>query len=205
MSNIYEQFKELPTTCISDALKGLTNMDVAIKPLKEEYKISGPACTVKVLANDNLIVLKGIRMAKPGDVLVVDSKGYEYNAIAGDFVMGMAQALGLAGVVADGTIRDILGVKNLDFPVFCKGTTVAAGGKTGVGQVNVPISCGGVSVRPGDIIIGDADGVVVVPQEQAEEVLQGAREKEHKDQERARTVLANAEAVRKHLDKVTNM
>jgi regulator of RNase E activity RraA len=203
MSTVYEEFQKLPTTCISDALKGLNNMDGSIKPLKEEYKVSGPACTVKVLANDNLIVLKGIRMAKPGDVLVVDAKGYEYNAIAGDFVVGMAQTLGLAGIVADGTIRDILGVKKLNFPVFCKGTTVAAGGKAGIGEVNVPISCGGVPVNPGDIIIGDADGVVVVPQEQAQTVLQAAMDKEHKDQERANSVLASAEAVRKHLDKVT--
>jgi 4-hydroxy-4-methyl-2-oxoglutarate aldolase len=203
MSTVYEEFQKLPTTCISDALKGLNNMDGSIKPLKEEYKVGGPACTVKVLANDNLIVLKGIRMAKPGDVLVVDAKGYEYNAIAGDFVAGMAQTLGLAGIVADGTIRDILGVKKLNFPVFCKGTTVAAGGKAGIGEVNVPISCGGVPVNPGDIIIGDADGVVVVPQEQAQTVLQAAMDKEHKDQERANSVLASAEAVRKHLDKVT--
>jgi len=202
MSNIYEQFKEIPTTCISDALNGLSNMENSIKPLKEEYKMSGPACTVKILANDNLIFLKGIRMAKPGDVLVVDSKGYEYTAIAGDFVIGMAQTLGLSGVVVDGTIRDIVGIKQLNFPVFCKGTTVSAGGKAGVGEVNVPISCGGVSVNPGDIIVGDADGVVVIPQARSEVVLQVALEKEQKDLVRAENILGNPEAVRRYLDKV---
>ncbi len=204
MNDIYASFAKLPTTCISDALNGITNMTVAIKPLQEGYEICGPAFTVSVPANDNLAVLKGIRLAKPGDVLVVDAKGYEHNAIAGDFVIGMAKTLGLAGVVADGTIRDIAGVKKLDFPVFCKGTTVAAGGKAGAGEVNISISCGGVSVKPGDIIVGDADGVVVVPRERAEEVLMAAAEKERKDQVRAHTVLVDAEAVKKHLDKVLN-
>jgi len=98
----------------------------------------------------------------------VDAKGYDYNAIAGHFVIGMAKTLGLAGIVADGTIRDIAGIKDLDFPVFCKGTTAAASGRGGIGEVDVSVSCGGVIVNPRDIIVGDADGVVAVPLEQAE-------------------------------------
>ena len=195
-------FASIPTTCISDAQKNLNNMDVSIKPLKESDKVCGHAHTVALLANDNLAVLKGIRTAKPGDVLVIDAKGYEYNCIGGDFVIQMAKLVGLAGIVTDGTIRDILGIKTVDFPVFCKGTTVAAGGKAGGGAVGVPISCGGAPVSPGDIIIGDADGVVVVPLQQAEPILKAAQEKEKRDQERAERVLQNAESVRKHLDTI---
>lgn len=199
--SIYKQFLKVPVTCISDGLKGLTNMDFSIKPLKEEYKICGPACTVQILANDNLIFLKGLQMAKPGNVLVVDAKGYEYNAIAGDFMIGVAKTLGLAGVVVDGTVRDIVEIKKLDFPVFCKGNTVAASGKGGIGEVNVPISCGGVVVYPGDIIVGDADGVVVVPQDRVAQVLELALRKEQADRERA-TVLRDPEATRNYLEKL---
>lgn len=199
MTTIYDQYRQLSTTCVSDALKGLNNMTAAIKPIKEEYKICGPACTVKILANDNLVVLKGIRMAKPGDVLVVDAKGYEYNAIAGDFVVGMAKTLGLAGIVVDGTIRDIIGIKELDFPVFCKGSSLAAAGKAGIGEINVPVSCGGVAVNPEDIVLGDADGVVVIPRERAAEVLINAQQKVQKDQKREE-ILGDLEAVRHYLD-----
>jgi 4-hydroxy-4-methyl-2-oxoglutarate aldolase len=101
---------------------------------------------------------------RSSDILVVDANGDQYRAIAGDFVVGMAQTLGIGGLVVDGVIRDIIGVKALNFPVFLRGTTVAASSKAGVGEVNVPISCGGVSVNPGDIIVADADGVVVIPQ-----------------------------------------
>lgn len=202
LATIYDQYGNISSVCISDALEGLNNMNVAIKPLKEEYRIVGSACTVKMLANDNLIVLKGIRMAKPGDVLIVDAKGYDYNAIAGDFVIGMAKALGLAGVVTDGTIRDVVGIKELGFPVFCKGVTNAAGGKAGKGEVNVSVSCGGVAVNPGDIIVGDADGVVVLPRERAEEIFIAAQEKEQIDRERAESVLKDPEAVKRYLDKV---
>lgn len=150
-------------------------MHPSIKPLKEEYILSGRAFTVKMPVGDNAAVLKAIRTAKPGDILVIDAKGDEYRAIAGDFVVGMAKTLELGGIVADGVIRDMKGIKELDFPVFCKGTTVAASGKAGVGELNVPISCGGVSVKPGDIIVGDADGVVVVPMELKEATLKKPR------------------------------
>ncbi len=202
MATIYEQYGKLSSTCISDALEGLNSMDASIKPLKEEYKVIGPACTVKLLANDNLAVLKGIREAKPGDVLVVDARGYGYNAIAGDFVIGMARTLGLAGLGTAGTVRDVVGIKGSGFPVFCKGVTNAAGGKAGKGEVKVPVSCGGAAVNPGDIIFGDADGVVVIPRERKEEVFTAALEKEKRDMERAGAVLGNPEAVRRYLDEV---
>lgn len=200
MSDIVVEFQEIPTTCISDTMQGMNNMDPSIKPLKEEYRVAGRAYTVKMPIGDNLNVLKGIREAKPGEVLVIDAKGDTYRAIAGDFVVGLAQTLGIKGIIADGVIRDIVGVKALDYPVFCKGTTVAAGAKSGWGEVNVPISCGGVSVNPGDIVVADADGVVVVPQAIEEEVLKKAKEKLLFDQEREANISGNPEAIRNHLD-----
>ncbi|WP_405027699.1 RraA family protein [Lentibacillus songyuanensis] len=197
---ILKKFQDIPTTCISDALNGLYNFDSSIKPLKENYQVVGRAFTVKMPVGDNLMVLKAIRNAQPGDVLVIDAKGDTYRAIAGDFILGMAQTLGIKGVIADGVIRDISGAKKLNYPVFCKGTTVAASGKAGAGEVNVPISCGGVMIQPGDIIAGDADGVVVVPRSMENEVLEKSIEKKNKDEKREETVAGNKDKIIEYLD-----
>ncbi|MDM5326576.1 RraA family protein [Neobacillus sp. CF12] len=202
MENIIKEFRSIPTTCISDAMDGLNNLHPTIKPLKEEYKLAGRAFTVKVPVGENLSVLKAISEAKPGDILVVDAKGDQYRAIAGDFVVGMAQTLGIGGLVVDGVIRDIVGIKALNFPVFSRGTTVAASGKAGVGEVNVPISCGGVPVNPGDIIVGDADGVVVIPQAKEQQILDDSLEKMKKDESREKNISGNPEAIRKHLEQL---
>jgi regulator of RNase E activity RraA len=200
MEPIINQFKEIPTTCISDAMDGLNNMNAAIKPLIEEYKFAGRAFTVKTPVGDNLAVLRAIREAKPGDILVVDAKGDQYRAIAGDFVVGMAQTIGVGAIVVDGVIRDIEGIKKLNFPVFSRGTTVAASGKAGAGEINVPISCGGTAVNPGDIIVGDADGVVVIPQSEAESVLGKSLDKLRKDEAREKKVSGNIDLIKEYLD-----
>lgn len=204
MDQVVKKFEDIPTTCISDAMDGLNNLCPAIKPLKEEYKLAGRALTVKIPVGDNLAVLKAIRAAKPRDILVIDAKGDQYRAIAGDFVVGMAQTLGVGGFVVDGVIRDIVGIKELNFPVFSKGTTVAASGKAGVGEINIPISCGGMTVHPGDIIVGDADGVVVIPQLIEEVVLEKSIDKLKKDKLREKRIAGNREEIIKHLDELLN-
>ncbi|MGZ4160531.1 MAG: RraA family protein [Neobacillus sp.] len=202
MDEFVRKFRNIPTTCISDAMDGLNNLHPSIKPLKEDYKLAGRALTVKIPVGDNLAVLKAIREARPGDIIAVDAKGDQYRAIAGDFVVGMAQTLGVAGIVVDGVIRDIVGIKALNFPVFSKGTAVAASGKVGVGEINIPISCGGTTIHPGDIIIGDADGVVVVPQTIEQEVLTKSLEKLKTDQVREEQIAGNPEEIIKYLDKM---
>lgn len=197
---IIEQFENIPATCISDTMQGLNNLHPSIKPLKSEYKVVGRAFTVKMPVGDNLVFMKAMREAKPGDVLVVDAKGDTYRAFAGDFMVGMVQTLGIKGIVGDGVIRDIEGTKQLNFPVFCKGTTLAASGKAGMGEINVPISCGGVTVHPGDLIIGDADGVLVVPQEMEQEILKKSLEKVEFDEQRSAKVSGNREEIIKYLD-----
>jgi 4-hydroxy-4-methyl-2-oxoglutarate aldolase len=202
MNAIITQFASIPTTCISDAMEGLNNLDSSIKPLKEEYRFAGRAFTVKIPVGDNLAFLRAIREAQPDDILVVDAKGDPYRAIAGDFVVGMAQTLGIGAIVVDGVIRDIIGIKALNFPVFCKGTTVAASGKSGVGEIQVPISCGGVAVNPGDLVVGDADGVVVIPKSMEQEVLAKSSDKLKKDQIREATISKNPDAIRNYLDQM---
>lgn len=202
MDELVKIFQNIPTTCISDAMNGLNNLHPSIKPLMEEYKLAGRALTVKIPVGENLAVLKAIRETKPDDIIVVDAKGDQYRAIAGDFVIGMAQTLGASGLVVDGVIRDIVGIKALNFPVFSKGTAVAASGKAGVGEVNVPISCGGATVHPGDIIVGDADGVVVIPQSIEQDVLAKSLEKLKTDQVREDKIAGNPQEIINYLDKM---
>lgn len=202
MDPVIEQFKTIPTTAISDVLKGMNNLSPAIKPLNDAYHIAGPAFTIRTAVGDNLAVLQAIKAAKPGDILVVDAKGDTYRAIAGDFVVSMMQTMGIGGLVVDGAIRDVVDIKKLGFPVFVKGTTVASGGKNGPGEINVPISCGGASVNPGDIIVGDVNGVVVVPSDKAAEVLEGAKAKIASDEEREAKIAGNKEAIIAYIDKM---
>ncbi|WP_394119902.1 RraA family protein [Planococcus donghaensis] len=199
--SLIEQYKSIPTTAISDAMEGLNNLDSSIKPLKDTYKISGKALTVKMPIGDNYSVMKALDAAEPGDIIVIDAKGDLSRAVAGDFVLGMAKTLGIAGFVVDGAIRDLEACKALDFPIFCKGTTMAAGNKAGQGEINTAISCGGVSVQSGDIIVGDCDGVTVIPQESAQKVLAGSLEKIEKDEQRAASVSEDVAAIKEHLKK----
>ena len=202
MESIVSLFKDLPTTCLSDAMEGINNLDSSIKPLKDTYRFAGRAVTIKMPVGDNLSVLEGIRKAQHGDVIIIDAKGDTYRAIAGDFVVGMMQTKGIKALVVDGAIRDVMAIKALDFPVFCKGTTVAASGKAGVGEVNIPISCGGTAVCPGDIIVGDADGVVVIPQALSEMILKKALDKRKSDEIRENKIAGNLDEINKYLDKM---
>ncbi|TVY02918.1 RraA family protein [Paenibacillus cremeus] len=202
MEQWIQRLQELPSTCVSDALQGKSQMDPGICPIKDEYKVAGRAFTVSIPPGENTSVLRAIREAQPGDILVVDGKGFLSRAVAGDFIVGLAQTLELGGLVIDGVIRDIGGTRELGFPVFCRGTTVAASGKTGIGELQVPICCGGTPVQPGDYIVGDRDGIVVIPGERIEEVLSKAEERMWKDEERSARILGHPEAARAYLDSV---
>ncbi|MFJ7954394.1 RraA family protein [Lysinibacillus sp. NPDC096418] len=203
MTKVEVSFKHLPTTAISDATGGHTNLRSEIKPLADHFKIAGRAITVRLPDGENGAVLEAIRAANEGDILVIDAKGNTNRAVAGDFVISLAKGIGVQGFVVDGVIRDIAAIRELDFPVFSLGTTVAAGNKNGGGQVNVPIAIGGVTVQPGDYIIGDIDGVIVVPQEDAECVVNAAEVKVKKDKTREQDAHKDGkESIIAYLDKV---
>ncbi|MCQ6275555.1 RraA family protein [Bacillus sp. V3B] len=202
MASMEERFYGLPTTAISDALQGFNHMDSTIKPLKESDKVAGRAFTVNIPAGDNTGILRGIRGAKPGDVLVVNGKGYTERAVAGDFVISLAKNLGLQGIVIDGAIRDIQGIRDLNFPVFYRAATISASVKAEKGELQVPISSGGVSVSPDDIIVGDADGVIVIPKGKAEKILHVTLEKLKKDRQREEQYIGNREKALQYLNTV---
>jgi RraA family protein len=169
---LYRGLCEFPTPDISDLLNRLYAVDPAIACLTGAgHKLCGPACTVKVFPGDNLMVHKSLDVARPGDVVVVDAGGSPMNAVLGDLVCTKARHRGIAGVVVDGLIRDLPGITDLDFPVFARGTTPIGPLHRGPGEINYPICCGGVVVNPGDIVVGDGAGVVVVPREIAAELL----------------------------------
>ena len=202
-TTIEARFMSLPTTAISDATGGHTNVAASIKPLADHFKVAGRALTVRLPDGENGAVLEAISKANKGDILVIDAKGNTNRAVAGDFVMQLAQGVGVQGFVVDGVIRDLAATREIDFPVFALGTTVAAGNKHGGGAVGVPVSVGGVVVKTGDIIVGDIDGVIVVPAEDADFVAQGAEAKVEKDAAREQEALSDGEAsIRAYLQKV---
>ena len=200
---IVERLVVLPTTAISDATGGHTNVAASIKPLADHFKIAGRALTVRLPDGENGAVLEAISQAEKGDILVIDAKGNTNRAVAGDFVMQLAQGVGIQGFVVDGVIRDLAAARAIDFPVFALGTTVAAGNKHGGGTVGGPVSVGGVAVQNGDYIVGDIDGVIVISQKDIHQIIEAAEAKVAKDEAREHEALHNGEAsIRAYLSKV---
>jgi regulator of RNase E activity RraA len=161
------------TPNISDLMNRLYTMSPLIRNLTDPaLRIIGPACTVKVYPGDNLMVHKSLDIAQPGDVIVIDAANSGNTAVLGDLVSTKARHRGIAGFVVDGMIRDLPGIRALeDFPVYARGVTPIGPLHRGPGEINYPVSAGGIVVHPGDIIVGDLNGVVVVPRKIADELL----------------------------------
>jgi RraA family protein len=173
---------EMVTPHLSDNMSRLQGAAAAIRPMHGGgAKLAGPALTVRVPPGDNLLVHKAIDIAAPGDVIVVDAAGMLEQAIIGDIMTSLAARRGVAGFVIDGAIRDAAELAARPFPVYARGVTHRGPYKNGPGEINVPVSIGGMVVRPGDIVVGDADGVVAVPQADAQAVLAAAREQKKKE------------------------
>ena len=132
----------------------------------------GPALTIQSMAGNNMMSHLALTLAKPGDVLVIDARGYTGNAVWGGVQALYARKTGVAGLVVDGAIRDVEEMRKMRFPVYCKGVTPAGPHKGWADNINVPIQCGGIPVNPGDLIVGDDDGVAVIPQEYIERVYE---------------------------------
>lgn len=170
---------ELETTWISDAMNRFGGMEGNILPADPAMHCAGPAITVRVPPGDNLMVYKAMEIAQPGDVIVIESRGFTGVAQWGDLTSAIGKGLGLAGVVMDGSLRDRKGICDVGFPVFAKQWDVPNGAlKDGPGEVNVPVAVGGVPVLPGDVVIADGNGVVIVPRDDAAVVLEKARKVE---------------------------
>jgi 4-hydroxy-4-methyl-2-oxoglutarate aldolase len=186
---VVEEFKKTSTPSVHQSIvtKEENVMDPEIKPIARGTKLAGPAVTVFCPVGDNLMMHKAMTIAKPGDVLVINAQGYKKGVMWGDIATISAMAIGLAGVVVDGAIRDVGDIRKRGFPVFTRWVSPCGSTKTVPGSINIPITCGGVAVNPGDIIVGDDDGVVVVPKSEAAEVLKRAMERDAREVERKKT------------------
>lgn len=153
-------------------------LDGRIAPLLPGMRLAGPAVTVEVRAGDNLMIHAAMALARPGDVLVIDGKADRSCALMGSIMMTACKQLGLAGVVIDAAVRDTDELRALGFAVFAVGANPNGPTKSVPGRINWPISCGGVAIRPGDLIVGDADGVVAIEREKAPALLEAAARKE---------------------------
>lgn len=186
---LIEEFRGLATPVIGDVMGRMWAMNSKIKPInKPGVHVVGSALTVRTHPSDNLLVHKAMDIAEPGDVIVIDASGDIEHAILGEIMCHYAKSRGIAGFIVDGAIRDKLSVAELDFPVFSKGVTPRGPYKEGPGEVNTVISCGNVPVAPGDIIIGDDDGIVVVPKGDAEVVLNKAKALSIKEEETIQSI-----------------
>jgi RraA family protein len=163
------------TPHLSDSMERLYAGGHQLRPMHKEGKLVGPAFTVRTAAGDNLLVHKAIDTAQKGDVIVVDAGGWLDNAIIGELMSARAKQRGVAGMVIWGAIRDSAEIGAASYPIYAAGVTHRGPYKNGPGEINVPIVIGSMPVNPGDIIVGDADGLVAVPQDQAERVLASAK------------------------------
>jgi len=178
---VVKGYQGLATTAIADIIDLSCVMRYALHPLWPDIgRIAGPAFTVRTARHDNLMLHAAIYRAEPGDVIVVEA-GDDAMAVAGGNVCAIAQKRGVAGFVIDGVIRDIGESRDKNFPLFARGRSPIPASKEGPGEINHPIRCGGVVVHPGDVVIADDEGIVVVPLARAEEVLKKAQAKADAD------------------------
>ncbi len=168
---VIEGYRNIPTSIISDCLAKMFALDSSIRPFHPTPSMVGHAVTLHSPPGDNLVLQKAIEMAEPGDVLVYNAGGDTTQAPVGEIVVSNCIRRGVAGLVIDGPIRDSDVLPNMAIPVFAKGVTHRGCYKDGPGEINVTIACGGVAVRPGDLVVGDSDGVVIVPHEEAAGLL----------------------------------
>lgn len=160
---LLEQLRNHGAATVHEALGQVGALDAAVKPLHPDMRLAGPALTVDCAPADNLAIQYAMTLARPGDVLVVDAKSFIEAGPWGDILTLYAQQIGIAGLVIDGSVRDSQSIIEMGFPVFARGVSIKGTGKRQPGTVNQPIRCGGVTVQPGAIVIGDADGAVTFP------------------------------------------
>jgi len=178
---LLEGFAGLPVANIADMMNRMFCLNAKIRPMNSS-PLCGPAFTISTRPGDNLLLHKALDMAQPGDILVVASQGDQSNSIMGELMALWAIKRGLGGFVFDGAIRDIGTLKNMAIPIYASGITPAGPYKDGPGEINFPVSCGGVVINPGDIVVGDEDGIVVINPLNAPELLRKAQSKQLAEQ-----------------------
>ena len=185
-----EKFRRLPVANVSDSMSRMTAGGPRLRPVHLQGKLAGPALTVKTRPGDNLMVHKALDMAEVGDVIVVDAGGDLTTAIIGDLMMNHAIKRGIAGFVINGAVRDADEIRSSGLLVYAAGVTHRGPYKDGPGEINVPIAIDGMVIQPGDLILGDGDGVLCVPFDVLEQVLTAAEAKEAAEKLQMAAILA---------------
>ncbi|MFL6691341.1 MAG: RraA family protein [Ramlibacter sp.] len=186
-----DALRGLPTSVIGDVMGGRIVGTTALRPVnRSPVTVCGNAFTVRVRAGDNLLIHKALDLLAAGDVLVVDSEGDISRALVGEIMMTSARVRGAAGFVMDGAVRDVEAFEQHRFPCWARGVSLRGPYKDGPGSINVPVTIGGMVVNPGDVIVGDSDGVVAVPAGLAMEVARKARDKVAHESQTIAAILA---------------
>jgi len=176
MTTIAPQLLPYPTGNLCNANTAVQALDSAIKPLLPGVRLAGPAKTVRIVPGQNAAIHRAVDSARPGDVLVVDGAGATTFGPFGDLLAECCKTKGIAGAVLDCAIRDSAEIRDLGFQVFCRGFHPAATAKDDPGDIDTEIVCGGVRVRPGDIVVADDDGAVLVPRDIPETIAEQAKQ-----------------------------
>jgi regulator of RNase E activity RraA len=167
---LIQAFAKFPVPNIADNMGRMFCAHPAIKPFNNA-RLLGPAFTVRTAPGDNLMFHKALDTALPGDILVIDGGGELIHSLCGEIMFRYAMSRGLGGFVVDGSIRDCAAARELDFPIYARGVSPMGPYKNGPGEINVPICCGGVPVKPGFIVVGDPDGLVFIDPADAPEII----------------------------------
>ncbi|WP_426613017.1 RraA family protein [Bradyrhizobium sp. McL0616] len=184
---IIEGFRVAPTSIISDNLARLPGA-VGLKPYHRSGKLIGTAFTVRTRPGDNLAIHRALELVGPGDVIVVDGGGDETRALVGEIMKNIAQWRKAEGYVIDGAIRDVAAFAGDDFPCFARAVIHRGPYKNGPGDINVPVTIGGSVISPGDIVVGDEDGVVSFPAAGAAALLEAVRAQIAREEETLKTI-----------------
>nr|WP_319390037.1 RraA family protein [uncultured Cohaesibacter sp.] len=174
---LVEAYKKVPVANVSDSMFRMTAGGATLRPMHASGGMAGSALTVKARPGDNLMFQKAIDLAVPGDIIVVDAGGDLTNALMGELMLAWAIQRGVAGFVINGAIRDVDAFVATNLPTYAVGVSHRGPYKDGPGEINVPVSINGMIIEPGDIVIGDSDGVLAVPLAHAEEILKKAQAK----------------------------
>lgn len=174
---LVEKLKEIPVANISDVMSRMTAGGSRLRPMHAGGVMAGVALTVKTRPGDNLMLHRAIDLAGPGDIIVCDAGGDLTNSLMGEIMLGYASKRGVSGFVIDGAIRDAAAIKASPLPLYAAGVTHRGPYKDGPGEINVPVSIDGMVIEPGDIVLGDDDGILCVPFDDAEAILEAAAAK----------------------------
>ena len=185
-----ERFRTLPVANLSDVMARMTAAGPRLRPMHRGGQMAGPALTVKTRPGDNLMIHKALSLAAPGDVIVVDAGGDLTNALIGELMLGTMVFRKLGGIVLNGAIRDSAELRRQDFPVYAAGVTHRGPYKDGPGEINVPVAIDGMVIEPGDLVLGDDDGLLCVPFDQVEAVHAAAVAKQAAEQKQAANIAA---------------